>query len=121
MSLIFFIVGRKFCCLSSQMLLKGQNSILERSLMIIQSRTTMFSAKIINESSFILATILEKQNVLIFLDVQNNEDSFLRKMVSEILDSISLVKYRIGLYSANGLSQKLLKFQSRQCSLNILK
>ncbi|XP_066933122.1 uncharacterized protein [Clytia hemisphaerica] len=61
-------------------------------------------------------SIPHRTNVVFIVDTHASESHLTQELVSQVLDTIPLKKYRIGIYSTNGLSQKILEFQTRQCS-----
>lgn len=83
------------------------------------------SIKIINYTpkiSFLNITdqnnkIPTRTNIIFVIDVHGTKAStHARALLSDVLDTIPFQEYRVGIFSTNGLSQKILDFQTRQCS-----
>ncbi|XP_047125486.1 uncharacterized protein LOC105843588 isoform X2 [Hydra vulgaris] len=59
-------------------------------------------------------------NVVIIKDFDFQRQSFGKMLISNILNKLPLDKYRVSLYSTNGVLQQFQDFQSRTCLVNIL-
>jgi len=55
------------------------------------------------------------------IDVRRHEAKLVKQLVEKVLETIPLTKYRIAIHSTNGLAQRLLDFQTKQCSTKVFR
>jgi len=64
---------------------------------------------------------LRHTNVAIIIDVDEESYKVAKEFLQNTLNDISLLNYRVSLFTTNGVSQKLVEFQSRQCMVGKLR
>lgn len=66
---------------------------------------------------FLSGNITRKENVITLIDVDQNKHSLSSEVLKQVLDGISLRRYRIAFHSTNGVSKRVNEFQSKKCLL----
>ena len=70
---------------------------------------------------FFSVSVPQRANLVIILDIQSGYEKYIKSITENLLDGISLRKYRIAFYTTYGIADGILDFQSKECIVKKLR
>ena len=58
------------------------------------------------------------QNLFFVIDAGQEHTGLVQTILSQLFDGINLLKYRLGVYTTNGVFKHINEFQSRKCTIS---
>lgn len=67
--------------------------------------------------SIIIDGLPVHENLFFVIDADQEKTDLVQTILSQLFDGINLLKYRLGVYTTNGVSKNINEFQSRKCTI----